>query len=298
MTPPEFILIPYILSQDKNITPVEEKTYGIIYWLTQLKRKRCTASNQTLALLVGTTNGKIGNSLTKLEKYGYIKRIFKDEKRKIREEIITLVVLQKVSLNSERVSLNSETGITIQCNEVSLNSEQNKNSKQEKKHTHARAWNFFLETFPKRTKIKEAEVEFNKLTEEEIEKALKHINQQKYSEQWTSEEGRYVPNAFNYINEKRWKTLEVKDLQKEIYQMSQLVSKFIIKKFHNKYPDYRTNPDKYILWLKFEGTLNFKNYNLMNLRDESLLYGTKNIEPSQTIKQALEDKELFNYLSL
>src|SRR3990167_8875218 len=99
---PEFIIIPHILIENKKITLIDERLYGIIYWFQRLKNEKCTASNPTLANLIKTTPTTIANSLTKLENLGFIKRIFKDETRKIRQEIKPLVILRKVSLTDEQ----------------------------------------------------------------------------------------------------------------------------------------------------------------------------------------------------
>ena len=82
---PDFIIVPYQLLEDKKITLVDERLYGIIYWFTKLKNEQCTASNKTLAELLKSTTGTIQNSLTKLEELGYIQRIIKDIKRKTRK---------------------------------------------------------------------------------------------------------------------------------------------------------------------------------------------------------------------
>lgn len=91
---PEFIMIPTVLSEDKNIRPTDEKLYGYIYWLTKLKNEQCAASNETLASLIGTTARTVQASLERLEKGGFIKRIL--EKREdggtSRKEIIPLIV--------------------------------------------------------------------------------------------------------------------------------------------------------------------------------------------------------------
>ena len=94
---PDFILIPYQLLEDEEITLIDERLYGIIYWLTKLKNERCFASNKTLSELVKTTPATIQNSLTKLEIKGYILRIFTDKSRRNRSEIIPLVIFFKVS---------------------------------------------------------------------------------------------------------------------------------------------------------------------------------------------------------
>lgn len=91
INPPSFILIPYQLLADDRIKPVEEKLYGFIYWFTRLRNEKCTAGNDVLAELVQTTPGVIQNSLTNLEKRGYIRRVFKDRNKRVRAEIIPLI---------------------------------------------------------------------------------------------------------------------------------------------------------------------------------------------------------------
>lgn len=89
--PPSFLIIPYQLIADRNVKPIEQTLYGVIYWLTKLKNEKCTASNESLAELVGTTAGVIQNSLTNLEKRGYIERTFKDRNKRVRDEIMPLI---------------------------------------------------------------------------------------------------------------------------------------------------------------------------------------------------------------
>lgn len=134
---PDFIIVPYQLLEDKKITLVDERLYGIIYWFTKLKNESCTASNKTLAELVKSTTGTIQNSLTKLEELGYIQRIFKDTKKKTRKEIIALVVFskvsptsdtsQKVSPSNDTVSPTDDTRYHPQVNRIRI---YNKNSKE------------------------------------------------------------------------------------------------------------------------------------------------------------------------
>jgi hypothetical protein len=131
---PDFLIIPYQLLEDKEMSLIDERLYGIIYWFTKLKNERCTASNVVLAGLVRTTPATIQNSMTKLEAKGFIKRIFKDKARRIRQEIIPLIVFskvspindtyQKVSPTNDRVS---PTNDTSKGSQVSPIGDQNKN---------------------------------------------------------------------------------------------------------------------------------------------------------------------------
>ncbi len=120
---PDYLLIPGILVRDKEITPLQEKVYGVIYWYAKMKCEKCIAGNKTIGKVVGSSGATIANALTKLEERGYIKRIFSDEAKKNREEIIPLV-----SFSGERIPLVDDTGITEKLKEVSLEDEQISNN--------------------------------------------------------------------------------------------------------------------------------------------------------------------------
>src|SRR3990167_6920401 len=94
--PPDFVVIPYQLITDKKLQPVDRYVYGIIYWFEHLKDGRCTASNETMAVLLGVKSSSVRDSLTNLEKRGYIKRFYFDEKSHHRKEVKALVAYKKV----------------------------------------------------------------------------------------------------------------------------------------------------------------------------------------------------------
>jgi len=91
---PDFYIIPRQISEDPDVQPLGEKLYGIIYWLTNLKDKTCTASNETLAKLIPQKRGQkvseqsVNKQLLILEEKGYITRIFKDKSKRHRSEIV------------------------------------------------------------------------------------------------------------------------------------------------------------------------------------------------------------------
>lgn len=95
--PPQFLIIPYQIVEDSETQSLDERIYGVIYWLTQLRGERCVASNKTLAEVSKTTPKSLQNSLLRLEKRGYIHRKYYDALKKRREEIIPLIVFTKVS---------------------------------------------------------------------------------------------------------------------------------------------------------------------------------------------------------
>lgn len=76
---PDFILIPKPLLLCKDLTWSDRATYGAVYWFHNLKDGRCFASNSGIASVIGLNTGTVKNSLTRLEKYGFIVRSFDEE---------------------------------------------------------------------------------------------------------------------------------------------------------------------------------------------------------------------------
>lgn len=96
--------------------------FGYIYWLTKLKNEKCYASNATLASLAKTTAQVVGNSLTTLDRAGFITRRFKnDNPHQDRLEIICLLGFRKL-----RPSPTDEGTLHPQVKGVSPTGEQNK----------------------------------------------------------------------------------------------------------------------------------------------------------------------------
>lgn len=73
---PDFIQIPYKLVMDRNFSWADKFTYGAILFFSKNKYKICFESNSEIASLILSTARSVANSLTKLEKAGYIKRDF------------------------------------------------------------------------------------------------------------------------------------------------------------------------------------------------------------------------------
>ena len=69
---PDFIIIPYPLLQDKELTPLDRIVYGVVYWLEHLKDGACTASDLTIAGIVYSSKGAVSNTITKLKRKKYI----------------------------------------------------------------------------------------------------------------------------------------------------------------------------------------------------------------------------------
>jgi DNA-binding HxlR family transcriptional regulator len=128
MNPPDFLIIPYQLLNDESIGLLEERLYGVIYWLTRLRNEKCTASNGTLAELCKTTPHTIQDALTKLESKGYITRRFKDSSNRVRTEIIPLISFQ-VSAVADRVSAVADTHVSAVADQNKKTTKKEKQNK-------------------------------------------------------------------------------------------------------------------------------------------------------------------------
>lgn len=125
---PDLIQIPTLLLADKKLRDTDRIIYGYIWWITGMQKQKCVASNRYLAELCNCSISAIMNGLTRLEQGGYMKRIFADDKRKLRKQIIPLIKLVKVSTNEDTLLTNEDRGV-LTNEEQSINSNLNINSR-------------------------------------------------------------------------------------------------------------------------------------------------------------------------
>jgi len=122
---PEFLIIPYQLFTDNRLTTTDSLVYGIIYWFEHLKDGRCTASNKTIGTYLHIQPRKARESISKLNKYGYINVLYQDVTKKERLEISTNVRLVHVD-NSKRVGPHGPRGRSKTYTEVGPHGPQRK----------------------------------------------------------------------------------------------------------------------------------------------------------------------------
>lgn len=88
---PNYFLIPEIVVANKEINALDKFVYGAVYWYSQMADGKCIASNEAIAKIVYSTGATVQQCLTRLEKYGFIQRVYSDESRQKRAEIVPLV---------------------------------------------------------------------------------------------------------------------------------------------------------------------------------------------------------------
>lgn len=112
MFQPDFIQIPSIVAFSPDLQDLDTKVYGIVYWFQRMKDGRCTASNQLIADICRAKPFSVADSLSRLEKAGFIIRIFKDNEKHIRTEIRCLVKYGRVSADDDGVSATADGGVS------------------------------------------------------------------------------------------------------------------------------------------------------------------------------------------
>lgn len=122
---PDFLQIPSILINDKELHQNDWLVYGVIYWYTKLKLQKCILSNQKIALLIRSSKASVGNSLSRLSRGGYIKIILDDKNH--RTEIIPLVYHQKEAnpITNKTAPLNPQVNPPSPVGEPPLNPQVN-----------------------------------------------------------------------------------------------------------------------------------------------------------------------------
>ena len=102
---PDYLLIPKIVYDNENLTPADWVVYSICYWYQKMVHGKCIASNRAIADVANLKSRAVRAALERLELEGYIKRVFRDNKRKIRSEIKVLIAFSKVGMDEPTLGM-------------------------------------------------------------------------------------------------------------------------------------------------------------------------------------------------
>lgn len=91
---PDFLIIPLVLQHDGRIRPSDLIIYGVIYWYEHLRDGECRAGNEAIGEVAGIDVRTVRAGLERLEKAGYIRRVYQDEERKLRDRIECMVAFK------------------------------------------------------------------------------------------------------------------------------------------------------------------------------------------------------------
>ena len=79
---PEFLIIPYLCVENKNLQPLDRILYGVIYYFERMKYGRCIASNKKLAEYTKCSTRSIEGCLKRLINEKYIECFYEDVNKK------------------------------------------------------------------------------------------------------------------------------------------------------------------------------------------------------------------------
>ena len=88
---PDFLITPYEVHACKGLRPTDSTIYAVVYWFERMKDGKCKAGNETIARVARCGERAVSGGLERLERFGFIQRIYEDQARTIRSEIKTLV---------------------------------------------------------------------------------------------------------------------------------------------------------------------------------------------------------------
>lgn len=94
---PDFLIKPYALLECDELRPTDADVYAVCYWFEHMKDGRCTAGNPAIAAVAKVDERTVRGALNRLEKNGFIRRVYFDKAKKLRSHIETLVRYAKVN---------------------------------------------------------------------------------------------------------------------------------------------------------------------------------------------------------
>lgn len=88
---PDFLIKPYEVHACEGLRPTDSDVYAVVYWFEKMRGEKCTAGNDTIAEVARLQVRTVRAALDRLERHGFIQRLYSDKKRTMRTEIKTLV---------------------------------------------------------------------------------------------------------------------------------------------------------------------------------------------------------------
>lgn len=92
---PDFLITPRQLLQDPQIHPLDCQVYGVIYWYTNMRLQKCTASNDQIAHILSASKSGVNKAIIRLVKNGYIQSVY--ERKHHRRTLIPLITFRQAS---------------------------------------------------------------------------------------------------------------------------------------------------------------------------------------------------------
>jgi len=125
---PDFLVTPYILIEDKEVTKLDERVYSVIYYFHKMRGEECIASNETISKIAKSTASSVANSISRLIKLGYVQGVYQGDKKMVRKSLIPLIGMAKLSPASDTLHSQVKPLSPSSDTPLSLPSEQIRNN--------------------------------------------------------------------------------------------------------------------------------------------------------------------------
>lgn len=191
--PNYYTVIPAMVRYDKNLKDKSKLLYGEIVALSD-KNGECWASNNYFAELYNISTETVSRLINSLIKNGYLesKIIYEQDTKKIDKR-----VLIPIDKNINTYCQNNQGGIDkkVKGNNTRLIKENIK-----------RKFNIFWDLYPRKVSKGTAEKWFekNNPSDELLNIMIEKIKLLKTTEQWKSDNGKYIPYPSTWLNAKGW----------------------------------------------------------------------------------------------
>jgi len=98
---PDFLIVP---KETMSLPPADRFVFGVVYFMERLSLGKCIASNVEIGRIAGVKAHSVTGCLDRLESKGLIKRTFKDDNKRHRDQIICLIGFGKLESSGVIVS--------------------------------------------------------------------------------------------------------------------------------------------------------------------------------------------------
>ena len=193
--PNYYAIIPANVRYDNSLTPNAKLLYGEITALCN-EKGFCWATNEYFANLYGVNKVSVSKWISSLVNNGYIYSNiqYKEGSKEILNRCLTIVS------GPIKEKFNPPIKEKFKENNTILNNTSNN------KEIYKERFKQFWSAYPKRVDKANAEKSFNKIKCDDalIKIILSAIENQKNSDQWQKDNGKYIPYPSTWLNQHRW----------------------------------------------------------------------------------------------
>ncbi len=200
------VFIPAKLYLDRQLSWIEKLLIVEIESLSD-EKEPCHASNEHFANHLGISKDRVSRIINKLIKDGYIisKIIYKDGTKLIKKRWLLVNHDTYSYFQLEGIGENTDRGIG-ENTEVNKVNNKNIKEKYKKEKFDEELFSKFWNSYPKKKSKGNAEAWFQKNTpsEELVDLMISKIELLKQTDQWKSDNGKFIPYPATWLNAKGW----------------------------------------------------------------------------------------------